>query len=496
MLRYWTIRYAVTLALGLLVIGAGSIWWLRYNALTERIDALSAFAQAAARHVEDGRGGIRVPDDLYEWIDNTQRAYRLPSRFGLTVFDPKGNRLFYKNGENTGGSPAQSPLPAATDGESGPSAAEPPPSPPGERTDMTADPLFPVAPAAPAFADRVSVKRLGGMYAVVAPIAAAGGTGTIAISYSRDALTDIEQQYGLIVSLLLLAGLLGWTILFLLLRRLRRPITGVAAALRQIEAGDYRIRVAEDVKEAELHALLVSFKAMAERLEQLEELRTELLAGVTHDLKTPITSVHGLVHAVRDGVVSGPEAEEFLDISLKETERLREMVTDLLDFHAFASGRMASKSEPLELGRLVEEVAYQWGLVFEDERIGLLTEIPREPCRAAGEASRIQQILVNLLNNAKQAIEENGTITISLTERADGTCEIVVRDTGCGIPAAEQANIFEKYFRGARKKLAVRGLGLGLTYSRMLAEAMGGKLNLADSSERGTAFSLSLPRAP
>jgi signal transduction histidine kinase len=137
---------------------------------------------------------------------------------------------------------------------------------------------------------------------------------------------------------------------------------------------------------------------------------------------------------------------------------------------------------------------YQWSLLYQGEDLEIGTDIPDGKLFAHGDASRIQQIMINLLNNSRQAINGRGKISVSLTENSSTLYEIQVRDNGSGIPADEQINIFERYYRGTNKKLAVRGLGLGLTFSRMLANAMDGMLNLKVSSSQGTTFQLLLPK--
>jgi|GEM_PF-226269 len=513
LLRQWTLRYVITLCAGLAAIGALSVMWQREATLHQRLNALLAFGEAAAAHVAGEHGGIVIPDRLYEWIDGTQRQYGIPGQFGFTVFDRDGRRLFYKPAPQEQGEPqAGSPERRAPGGDGGagqaPGAdADGGPLPPGPASGTPAggsaagdgaaaagtDAVFATPPP---LRDASSVQAAGRQYAVTVPVtSAAGVAGTVAISYSKSALTDIQQQYGLIGGLLLLAGLLGWLIIYLLLRRVTRPIHEVAKALRQVEQGDYKLALQEHPKEQEIHALYASCKAMARRLEQLERLRTELLAGVTHDLKTPVTSIHGLIQAVRDEVVTGAEASEFLDISLKETVRLQHMIADLLDFHAFASGRMKLQVDRFDLGKLLKESVYQWGLLHQEEPLELRLDLPETICMANGDANRLQQILVNLLDNSKQALHEQGTITVTLQESAAAEWEIQVIDDGRGIPAHEQPNIFESYFRGEQKQLAVRGLGLGLTFSRLLANAMGGRLELKASSPLGTTFQIFVPRA-
>ncbi|MFD2327816.1 ATP-binding protein [Cohnella sp. GCM10020058] len=459
LLSRWTYRYALTLLVGLLAIGAASALWIRQDTVHERKQALKRFAVAAAEHVTGAEGAVRIPDGLYEWIDGTQREYHLPGQFALAVYETDGTLAFYKAGP----------------GKSGAGTAP--------------------APAAPPHADSLQAYRQGDAYMLIVPVGrGSDADGSLLLSYSYAELARVEQNYTLMIALLLSAGLLGWTIIFLLSRHLRKPIYRLRDALRQMEAGDYRIDVPADIKEKELHELLVSFGAMAARLGRLEELRTELLAGVTHELKTPVASIRGLVSAVRDEVVTGEEAAEFLDISLAQTRKLEVMVADLLEFNAFASGSVVIRSEPIDLGKLLAEVVYQWGLPDWNVGLNLTTTLPDAPAMIDGDAGRIQQIVVNLLNNAGQAMGGSGSIKLSIVpQHTERMYEVVVEDDGPGIPEEEQERIFERYYRGSGKKLSVGGLGLGLTYCRMLAVAMGGSLALLRSSPQGTAFRLLLP---
>ncbi|MFC5704082.1 HAMP domain-containing sensor histidine kinase [Cohnella faecalis] len=460
LLSRWTFRYVLTLFIGLLTIGLASILWIRQETVHDRKQSLREFSQVASQYVTDGKGSIAVPKDFYEWIDRTQRLYQLPGQFSLTVFDRGDAPVFIK----------KAPLIAA-----------------GSST--------PNIDSKPVLTDRIQTARTGGHYVLIAPVMSNHSPiGSIVIAYSYSDLANVNQNYVLIVSLLLCAGLLGWTIIYFLSWNLRKPIVQLSEALNKMEAGDYKVTVPDRVKEKEIHELLVSFQTMAARLGTLEELRTELLAGVTHELKTPVASIHGLIRAVRDQVVTDREAEEFLDISLEQTRRLQNMVTDLLDFNSFASGAISVRQDSIDLGKLLSEIAYQWELLYQEEGVEVAVDIPERACMAVGDASRIQQIAVNLLNNSRQAFQGRGSIVIALSEHSEKFCEISIRDDGPGIPEAEQAHIFERYYRGESKKLSIGGLGLGLTYSRMLAIAMKGELNLKISSPKGTAFQLLLPK--
>lgn len=456
----------VTLSIGLLLIGVASVLWLKHQALNSRLHNVESFAADAAKHIVSENGTIVIPRDFYRWIDNTQRRTRLPAQFALTVFDANGRTLFYKGAPRRPGAP----VPAS-------------------------DPTFPVPPR---LVNQVQVNKVGGMYAITTPILDRETViGTIAISYVKKELTNIGQQYGLIGSLLLMAGLLGWLIIYWLVRQMSKPIHRVVQAFKQVESGDYKLQLDEHAREQEIHDLLVYFNAMAVRLEQLEQLRTELLAGVTHELQTPITSIRGLTRAVRDQVVNADEADEFLDMSLKETKRLERMVSDLLQFNAYASGIIRLELEPIDLGKRLSEMIAQWSLLHQDDTIEIESEVPGHAIMAQCDADRLQQIVANLLNNSRQALRnrKGGKITIIAKPYSNDYCEVLVKDNGAGIPAEEQQNIFERFYRGSNKRKQVRGLGIGLTLCRMLASAMGGTLSLKETSVQGTTFQLLLPAA-
>lgn len=312
----------------------------------------------------------------------------------------------------------------------------------------------------------------------------------ILFTHKQD-ITKSTTEYELLFIMLGGLGLLGWLVIYLLTKKLSQPIKGVADAAKQIVLGNYEIHLEKNSREDEIYELLHSFKEMADRLRQLEMMRTELLAGVTHELKTPVTSISGLVQAVKDDIVSGDEAKEFLEICTKETTRLQKMVEDLLDFNTFAVGDIRIRREKQNMGELVQEITHQWRIGQEEDRLELRVQKPTSEIATMTDPMRIQQILYNLLNNAVQAIQDEGRIEVVLSETPQEIW-IEVTDSGKGISEEEQPLIFDRFYRGEEKKQTVRGLGLGLSFSRMIAQALGGNLQLTKSSSEGSTFTLIL----
>lgn len=318
--------------------------------------------------------------------------------------------------------------------------------------------------------------------------------GWVVIVESKERLTHLNQEYGQLAIMIGSLALLGLGAIYFLSRRLATPIKEVAAAAKQVQQGNYNIKLPENLKEEEVYELVRSFKEMAMRLKQLESMRTELLAGVTHELKTPVTSISGLLQAIQDGVVSGDDAREFVKMAINETSKLKTMVGDLLAFNSFAVNAIPVKFEELEINRMVQDVVNQWRLMQDTDDVQLTLTTLKELVTVNIDAIRFQQIFTNLFTNAEQAMKGQGNINVVLYNEKESVV-ITVSDHGQGIPKEEQDLVFERFYRGENKKYDVRGLGLGLPLSKMMAQSIHGDLHLVESSEKGTTFKLIIPKA-
>lgn len=451
----------LTLLIGLVVIGIATTIWIRYIEEQNRLDIMRLMGAEIAERVVDTDGTIRVKPFLTRIVDSRQESLRLNYKPYMLILDEHDRPLF---GTAT------------------------PALPPG----------FEQKAAELAHSEdeitRLRIAHGERMLVVRRPIEVEGEEKGTVLIFSRDnEFGRNATQMQLLLIMLGSLGLLGWLVIYLLTKRLAQPIKNVADAAKQIVQGDYDVHLDKNRPEQELYELNHSFIEMADRLRQLEIMRTELLAGVTHELKTPVTSISGLVQAVKDEVVTGDESKEFLEICAKETVRLQKMVEDLLDFNSFAVGDIRIRWEQQNLNELVREIIHQWRIAHEDESITVEMEQPDVPVLMQTDPLRVQQILYNLLNNAAQAIVEDGRIEVRLRDAGEQIA-IDVIDNGRGIPEAEQPLIFERFYRGEEKKQTRRGLGLGLSFSRMIAQALGGSLILSQSSPEGSVFTLFLQK--
>ncbi|MNJ46329.1 Alkaline phosphatase synthesis sensor protein PhoR [compost metagenome] len=322
--------------------------------------------------------------------------------------------------------------------------------------------------------------------------------GRTVLMQSDESLTTTKSVVIVVVIMLIIFTLSGLLTIYLLASRLSLPLRQLTIAAKKIRKGNYSIgELRVQTQEKEISELVDSFSEMAARLKQLEEWRILSLAGVSHELKTPVTSIKGLIHAVKDEVVTGEEAEEFLDLALKETSRLDRMVADLLDYNAFAAGNVSLRSDRLELKTLLNEVVHQWKLMDNHHDIDCVLTLPEDETYVVGDALRIRQIIVNLLNNSIQAKHHERKLVIGITIDLSDPDKVMIKikDNGIGVSQEDVPNIFERFYRGERKTIRPHGLGLGLTYSQQLAQAQGGNLTLRSSSKEGTVFAITFPIA-
>ncbi|WP_100401815.1 HAMP domain-containing sensor histidine kinase [Bacillus sp. FJAT-42315] len=460
LLKYWTTRYVATLVLGLIVVTILSVAWIQHTILENRLEISEFIAEELANRIAGSQQPNTSPSIDKNTLKSRDQFLQSERPPAIYITDAAGQVL-------------------STNQSDGPYSLD---HFPIDLLQKNRDVLK--YPTGTEEARIWMIKKPIEVEDVV--------FGWVIMLQPENELGNVTDEYRLLAILIVSLGLFGWAAIYILSRRLSKPISQVAEAAKQIQEGNYNVRLPEHTKEQEVYDLIYSFKEMAQKLQQLEALRAELLAGVTHELKTPVTSISGLLQAVKDGVVTGDEAEEFLSISLKETAKMQKMINDLLEFNSFTANALPVAMEEHHVNELMTEMVHQWKIGQDLDSIAVeLTTLTADRIIYT-DLVRLQQIIVNLLNNAKHAVEADGQIDITLTEE-NQLLLIEVKDNGLGIPKAEQELVFERFYRGDNKKYKIRGLGLGLPFSKLLANALDGDLILKESSSFGTTFIVQLP---
>ncbi|ALA57150.1 two-component system histidine kinase PnpS [Nitrospira moscoviensis] len=259
--------------------------------------------------------------------------------------------------------------------------------------------------------------------------------------------------------------------------------------------------VAGGERENEAFAVLV-FHDITE-LRRLEKIRKDFVANVSHELRTPLTSIKGYVEALLDGAKDDPEAlNKFLDIILKQSDRLNLILEDLLELSKIESGRVSFKQDPLDIRSVVERTLSMIKPIADKKGHRLVTELDDRLPPIAGDEDRLVQVLTNLLDNAVKYTPERGMITVAarlVPEPARAlpehrALELSVSDTGIGIPEQDRPRVFERFYRVDKaRSRELGGTGLGLAIVKHIVEGHGGQVWVEGRQPQGSRFVVRLP---
>ena len=276
-------------------------------------------------------------------------------------------------------------------------------------------------------------------------------------------------------------------------RRIVGPVRSMMQASQRIAAGDYHERVQVPGQD-ELGALAQAFNQMAETLEQTEERRLELIGDVAHELRTPLSSIKGIMEGLVDGVIAA-EPTTFLLVQ-REVARLQRLVHDLEELSRAEAGQVSLNLRTAVPADLIHAAADRLRPQFEDKGVSLRLDIPTDLPQARADSGRIIQVLLNLLGNALQYTPSEGQVTIRAW-REGREVVMAVQDTGIGIPAEHLPHIFERFYRVDKSRSRTGGgSGIGLTIAKHLVEAHGGRIWAASPGPgQGSVFTFTLPLA-
>jgi signal transduction histidine kinase len=302
------------------------------------------------------------------------------------------------------------------------------------------------------------------------------------------------------------AALLGVVAGLVILHRVTRRLRRLDKAMTAFSAQGYQaFEPPPDLDTStydELGRLGRSFTQLAERisaqfgaLKQTDDLRRELVANVSHDLRTPIASLQGYLETLimKDGQLSPATRQEYLAIALDQSERLGKLVAELFELAKLDSGHTRLRREPFSLGELVQDVTLKYRLAAERKRITLGTRIPEGLPFVDADIGLIERVLENLLDNAIRHTPAGGRVEVSLAAQAD-TVAVRVADTGCGIPPEELPYVFDRFYQVKKsEREAGGGVGLGLAISKRILDLHASPIAVDRQADGGTRFDFQLP---
>jgi len=242
--------------------------------------------------------------------------------------------------------------------------------------------------------------------------------------------------------------------------------------------------------------LLERERAQNERLRSLDRLKDEFVALVSHELRTPLTSIRGYLELVLDDADQlATEHQEFLRIVDRNVDRLLHLVSDLLLVAQVDAGKLTFEWTEVDLASLVGDCVQAARPAAEVAEVELVFAATSDR-PIIGDPSRIGQLLDNLISNAIKFTPAGGRVDVAVDSSGDGAV-IEVRDTGYGIAAEDQTQLFERFFRTqSASDMAIAGTGLGLSIAKAIVDAHGGAITVESAKGTGTTFRVTLPLAP
>jgi histidine kinase len=272
------------------------------------------------------------------------------------------------------------------------------------------------------------------------------------------------------------------------------PVRAMMSVSQRIAEGHYNERV--QVRGAdELGQLAGRFNTMAGKLEQIESMRRQLIGDVTHELRTPLTAIKGSMEGLMDGVLSATD-ETFGQI-YQEADRLGRLVDDLQELSRVEADTFKLDLRPVAVADLVNAALTRLSRQYEEKGVALTSSLPADLPLVQADEDRVGQVLLNLIGNALQYTPAEGSVQISAVRHGDEV-EIMVTDTGVGIPSEHLPHIFDRFYRvdRSRSRRAGGGSGVGLTIARYLVEAHGGRIWAESEGEgKGSRFTFTVKAA-
>ena len=312
----------------------------------------------------------------------------------------------------------------------------------------------------------------------------------------KDLAGTYREFYYLIIAFIVLVIIVAW---FLLKNWLTDPIRELTQAADDISKGDLSRRININTGGIEIDELAANMNQMAmkldedfRRIKRMEKVRSEFLGNVTHELKTPISSISGYIETLLEGAIKDENVNlGFLERSLENVQRLEDLVTDLVEISRIETGELKMNFEYFNIHDLLNDLFKDAHQRNSNKNLKIQLEVPDKKLFIYGDKSRLDQVIANLLSNAMRYTDQ-GQIRIKVMRR-DNELIFSIRDTGIGISRKALSRIFERFYRTDKARDRRKGgTGLGLAISKHIIEAHGSHIYVDSLKGKGSTFSFGI----
>ncbi len=280
------------------------------------------------------------------------------------------------------------------------------------------------------------------------------------------------------------------------IRRVKKQIREMSDTLEDIKNGNGNRRILSETHEIvaplvyEINEIIVSYENRITEFRQTEETNRQLMTSLSHDVRTPLTTLIGYLDAAHKGIVTGKERDDYIETARRKAHDLKDYIDVLFDWFKLNSNEFAMDIKIIEAAEFTRNILIDWIPIFEDKQIDYCIDIPEQPFRVNLDPDAYMRILNNLIQNVI-AHSHADKIEISLSKQ-NNDMKILVSDNGVGIDKSDLKHIFERLYK-CDKGRSEKGSGLGLAITHQLVEKMNGSISVESTQGKGTTFTLLFP---
>ncbi len=307
-------------------------------------------------------------------------------------------------------------------------------------------------------------------------------------------LEDIDRQ--ILIIWILIATFVVLIISFVVtsgvffIKSIINPVRKINDTASRIAKGDFDVSIEKHKYDDEIGQLCETINNMASEIGKAERMKNEFISTVSHELRTPLTAIKGWGETIKETQNDEVLLNKGLDVIVNESERLTDLVEDLLDFSRMESGRLTLKISQIDIVKELSEVLKVFESRSEREHIELITDIPKNGIILRGDKNRLKQSFVNVIDNSFKYNSKNGYVKVSLKAESKHV-KVIISDNGCGISKNDLPRIREKFFKANN---SARGSGIGLAVTDEIIKLHNGNFDIDSEVGKGTTVTITLPR--
>lgn len=323
-----------------------------------------------------------------------------------------------------------------------------------------------------------------------------GEQGLLGFIFIYVPLAAIQDVFGNSIPVLLAVGTLFFLVLFFIVQRvwksMFRPLDNLHRLAIEVARGNYGHQVPVE-REDEIGQLTQAFNHMSQSLAEQEERKKEFISNMVHELRTPLTYIRGYAEVLKQKMATSPEeAEHYLSTIARESERLNQLIADLIDLNHLQEELYAIDRQPFPVAQVLLDAVDLFAIHMAEKKLHLKLDVD-EDLIIAGDAQRIHQVFYNTIDNAVKYSDEHGTISISL-QKVGHHIQYQIHNRGLGIAREDLERVGERFFRtDEARSRATGGSGLGMSIVREIVRLHDGTLTIDSDGERGTTVTIRFP---